>query len=112
MNPARAQTLRGILLVCVRRHTGTIFANFIIYTVFHRTVKPKKSTAHDLATRHDINMEKGGCAIKESTARIVATRHDAKVEKGGCSKESTAHDLATRHEPARLVRPSKYRRES
>ena len=28
------------------------------------------------------------------------------------SKESTAYDLATRHEPARLVRPSKYRRES
>ena len=74
-------------------------------------MKSKKSTAHDLATRHDINA-KGGCAIKESTARIVATRHDAKVEKGGCSKESTAHDLATRHEPARLVRPSKYRRES
>ena len=92
---------------------GTIFTNFIIYTVFHRTMKPKKSTTRDLATRHDINVEKDGCSIKESTARIVATRHDARVEKGGCSiKESTARDLATRHEPARLVRPSKYKRES
>lgn len=44
-----------------------VLRNFIICTVLHRTVKPK---------------------------------------------ESIAHELATRHEPARLVRPSKYRRES
>ena len=89
---------------------GTIFTNFIIYTVFHRTVKPKKSTARDLATRRDINV-KDGCSLK-SAARIVATRHDARVEKGGCSLKSAARDLATRHEPARLVRPSKYKRKS
>lgn len=89
---------------------GTIFTNFIIYTVFHRTMKPKKSTPHDLATRRDTSVEKDGCSLKESTARIVATRHDAGVEKGGCSLKITARDLATRHEPARLVRPSKYKR--
>lgn len=97
---------------CAWRHTGTILTNFIMYTVFHRTVGPKKSTARDLATRRDINVEKDGCSLKESTARIVATRHDARVEKGGCSLKSTARDLATRHEPARLVRPSKYKRKS
>ena len=48
-------------------HRSIALVNFIAYTVLHRTVKPK---------------------------------------------ESTAHELATRHEPARLVRPSKYRRES
>ena len=72
----------------------------------------KKSTARDLATRRDTNVEKGGCSLKESTARIVATRHDANVEKGGCSLKITARDLATRHEPSRLVRPSKYKRKS
>lgn len=90
----------------------TILTNFIMYTVFHRTVRPKKSTARDLATRRDTNVEKDRCSLKESAARIVATRHDANVEKCGCSLKSAARDLATRHEPARLVRPSKYKRKS
>lgn len=97
--------------MCVETHGYYIDKLYNVYGIPpYRGIK--KSTARDLATRRDTNVEKGRCSLKESTARIVATRHDARVEKGGCSLKNAARDLATRHEPARLVRPSKYKRKS